>query len=80
MPTVLRRDGFRFFFYSNEGDPREPLHIHVKRGSAEAKFWIGPPVEHARSDGFDARTLRRLAEMVSDEADRITEVWHDHFG
>ncbi|MBC7467314.1 MAG: DUF4160 domain-containing protein [Bdellovibrio sp.] len=27
MPTILRKNGFRFFFYSNEGE--EPAHIHV---------------------------------------------------
>lgn len=30
MPTVLRVDGYRFFFYSNEGN--EPPHIHVESG------------------------------------------------
>ncbi|WP_328588202.1 DUF4160 domain-containing protein [Ciceribacter selenitireducens] len=25
-----------FFFYSNEGDPREPIHVHVRRGGSEA--------------------------------------------
>ena len=80
VPVVFRIDGFRVFFYSNEGDPREPVHVHVRRGAAEAKFWIGPPVEAARSDGFDARTLRRLAGMVSDQADEIVEAWHGHFG
>ena len=79
MPTVLRIDGFRFF-YSNEGHPREPVHVHVMRGAAEAKSWIGPPVAHARSDGFDARTLRRLAEMAEDRAGEIVEAWHGHFG
>jgi len=24
MPVVFRDKGFRFFFYSNEGNPREP--------------------------------------------------------
>ena len=38
MPVVLRREGFRFLFYSNEGDPREPAHIHVQQGRDEAKF------------------------------------------
>jgi len=57
MPVVFRRNGFRFFFYSNEGDPREPVHIHVRKGEDEAKFWIGP-VSLASSEGFDARTLR----------------------
>ncbi|MFT0172652.1 DUF4160 domain-containing protein [Paraburkholderia mimosarum] len=35
MPVVFRYNGIRFFFYSNEGDPREPVHIHaawLKRG------------------------------------------------
>ena len=36
MPTVFRQDGFRFFFYSNEGDPREPVHVHAMKGAGEA--------------------------------------------
>jgi hypothetical protein len=31
----FRFGGFRFFFYSNEGDPWEPVHIHVERGDME---------------------------------------------
>ncbi|MGD9554716.1 MAG: DUF4160 domain-containing protein [Arcobacteraceae bacterium] len=29
MPTVLRVEGFRFFFFSDE---HLPLHIHVEKG------------------------------------------------
>ncbi len=35
MPTVLRIDGFRFFFYSDEGS--EPPHIHAEKGDGVAK-------------------------------------------
>ena len=28
MPTVLRIDGYRFFFYSS--DRPEPVHIHIE--------------------------------------------------
>ena len=38
MPVVFRYKGYRFFFFSNEGDPLEPMHIHVRRGEATAKF------------------------------------------
>ena len=38
MPVVLRYKGFRFFFYSNEGSPREQVHIHVLGAEGEAKF------------------------------------------
>lgn len=30
MPVVFRWKGCKFFFFSNEGDPREALHIHVR--------------------------------------------------
>jgi hypothetical protein len=50
MPTVFRQDGFCFFFYSNEGNPREPVHIHVMRAGAEAKLWLATEVSVAQSE------------------------------
>lgn len=47
MPVVFRFKGYRFFFYSNEGEPQEPLHVHVRRGEAAAKFWLEPLPEVA---------------------------------
>jgi hypothetical protein len=32
MPTVLRIEGFRFYFYSHE--PNEPPHVHIDRGNS----------------------------------------------
>jgi hypothetical protein len=42
MPTILRIAGFRFFFFSNEGE--EPPHVHVERAESVAKFWLQPEV------------------------------------
>lgn len=80
MPTVFRHGSFRFFFYSNEGDPRESIHIHVRDGNGEAKFWIETEIALARSAGFDARTLRRLASLVDENRILIMESWNEHFG
>jgi hypothetical protein len=55
VPTVLRRDGFRFSFFSDEGNPREPPHVHVSGGGNEAKIWLEPEVAVAESYGFNAR-------------------------
>jgi hypothetical protein len=52
MPVVLRYKGYTFFFFSNEGVPREPLHIHVRHGDATAKFWLEPEVMLADSFGM----------------------------
>lgn len=52
MPVIFRYKGYKFFFYSNEGDPLEPAHIHIRDADAEAKFWLTPLVQLARNDGF----------------------------
>ena len=51
MPVVFRHQGIRFYFFSNEGSPREPIHIHVGRSDAEAKLWLVPEVRVAESFG-----------------------------
>ncbi len=35
MPTLLIQEGFKFFFYANE---HEPKHIHVMKGGNFAKI------------------------------------------
>ncbi len=80
MPVIFRYKGFRFFFYSNEGNPREPVHVHVRSGEDEAKFWLRPTVQLDDSNGFDARTLRELLEVVEQNAALIERVWNEHFG
>ena len=79
MPVVLRVDGFRFLFYSNEGDPREPAHIHVLRGRDEAKFWLRPEIALAYNDGFNARTLNRVGKLVELHRDDLESAWYEHF-
>ncbi len=80
MPVVFRYKGFRFFFYSNEGSPREPLHVHVRGGGGDAKFWLKPQVQLADSDGLDARTLKELLGVVEQESAQIERSWNEHFG
>lgn len=80
MPVVFRHKGYRFFFYSNEGSPREPIHIHVEKDEVDAKFWLWPVVVVAYNDGFNARSLRDLTEIVSNRRQHITNVWNEYFG
>jgi Domain of unknown function (DUF4160) len=80
MPVVFRERGFRFFFYSNEGAPREPVHIHVGKDQMEAKFWLRPMVQLAYNDGYDARSLRELLGIVEANRDRIERAWDEFFG
>lgn len=79
MPVVFRYKGFRFFFYSNEGSPREPIHVHVIGQGGEAKFWASPSVSLATSDGLNAKTLRELEQVVEENLDLIKETWNGYF-
>ncbi|XUY26953.1 DUF4160 domain-containing protein [Agrobacterium sp. rho-8.1] len=63
MPTVLRKYGFRFHFYS--GDGHEPPHIHVDGADGEAKVWLAN-VELAQSKGFNQRDIARIIETVQE--------------
>jgi Domain of unknown function (DUF4160) len=78
MPEVFRERGFKFFFYSNEGTPREPVHIHVEKDRMEAKFWLFPQVRVAYNDGYDART--HLQVIVEVNRGLIERVWNEYFG
>ena len=79
MPVIFPHKGFPFFFYSNEGNPRERIHVHVRGQGGEAKFWIMPMIGLASSDGLDARTLRELEQTVADHAALTEERWNEHF-
>ncbi len=79
MPVVFRENGYRFHFFSDEGDPREPVHVHVVKGNADPKFWLFPDVELAYNRGYDARTQRWIATMVALRRREIEDAWHDHF-
>jgi Domain of unknown function (DUF4160) len=79
MPVVFRHKGCRFFFFSNEGDPLEPIHIHVQCDDRLAKFWVSPSVDLAESYGFSASELNKLSKLIARKTKLITERWHDHF-
>jgi hypothetical protein len=77
MPTLLRRKGYRFFFYS--ADSWEPPHIHVYKDGNEAKIWLGN-MSVAANFGYRAPELNEIVRIVQDNRDAFMEAWNDHFG
>lgn len=76
MPTVLRVDGYRFFFYSNEGN--EPAHIHVQKAEKYAKFWLNP-VQMAEAIDFTSKELRQVQNIIVEHSQMPLEAWNEHF-
>lgn len=79
MPVIMRINGYRFFFYSNEGSPVEPAHIHVSKAGDEAKIWLEPFVGLARNDGYNARDLREIINIVAEHRTFLLEKWNEYF-
>jgi len=77
VPTVLRWNGFRFYFFSNEGS--EPPHIHIDKGGCTAKYWLEDGTL-ARNVGFSARELSELSDKVREERMEFVEAWRAYFG
>jgi hypothetical protein len=80
MPVVFRDGGLRYYFFSNEGAPREPPHIHVHGGGRDAKIWLEPEPALAESYGFNSGELARILKVVAENRSRILRAWHEHFG
>jgi hypothetical protein len=80
MPKIFDKDGFRFFFYSNEGNPREPIHVHIKKGENNAKFWLKPEIILDENYGFSSKEINWIEEQVYRELKLIEDTWNEFFG
>ncbi len=76
MPKVFEKDGYRFFFYSNE---HHPIHVHVRHGSGEAVFDVETSVELRESQGLNVKELARAEALASEKRQLIIRVWNEYF-
>lgn len=76
MPTVLNIKGYRFFFWSNEKG--EPIHVHVEKAGASAKFWL-EPIEEVYSYGFTGKQRKEILKILQSNYNTLRNKWHEHF-
>lgn len=77
MPKIFEAEGFKFFFYSND---HPPIHVHVRKGEAEAIFRVEPTVELRESVAFNVRELSRAEDLINDHVELVKQTWRKHFG
>ncbi|MDE6871585.1 MAG: DUF4160 domain-containing protein [Bacteroidales bacterium] len=75
MPTIFILFGFHFMFYSNE---HLPIHVHVKKGNACAKFTVFP-VAMVESYGMKPAELKLIESIVEENVEVIAEHWNKYF-
>jgi hypothetical protein len=78
MPTVIYLYGWRFFFFSNEGN--EPIHIHVEKAEKKAKYWLDvekTDIQEAFCENLGPRDKREVKKVIFEYFDLIIEEWNN---
>ena len=75
-PTIFRERGFRFYFFSRE-EPR--MHVHVQNQHGEAKFWLSPQIELAKSTGLSQHEIAEAYSLITEHNNDIHNAWIQHF-
>ncbi len=76
MPTILLVMGWRFFFYSNEGN--EPIHVHCRKGEKECKYWLNRDafdIEEAFSYNMNNKDKRDVKKIIFEYFEFIESEW-----
>ena len=76
MPTLFTVFGFRFMFYSND---HEPIHVHVIKGDAEARFQVLPDVSLLDNRGLKPAELKLAESLVEENKETIVVNWKNFF-
>ncbi|MDD6326382.1 MAG: DUF4160 domain-containing protein [Lachnospiraceae bacterium] len=86
MPQILRIGPYSIYFWSNEGNPLEPVHVHIAEGRANAsatKIWItstGRAILSNNNSKIPEKVLSRLIRLVEANSAEIIEEWLNRFG
>lgn len=86
MPQIFKIGAYLIFFWSNEGEPLDPIHVHIIEGipSGNAtKVWITKARKCLLSNNnskIPERTLRDIIEVIEARAMDVANKWYDFYG
>lgn len=86
MPQLLRIGPYSIYFWSNENDLLEPVHVHISEGRATAyatKLWIsssGKVILSNNNSKIPNPILKRLIRIIEANSASIVKEWISHFG
>jgi hypothetical protein len=76
VPRIFEKDGYIFFFYSND---HEPIHVHVRKGNGEAVFLVQDEVSLRESEGLKVAELAKAELLAKANRELIIRSRHEHF-
>lgn len=75
MPTILKIDGYRFFFFSDEHNPQ---HIHIEKADAYARVELDT-LEVTDRYNLNSKELKKLLKLVSQNKSKLQGAWNEYF-
>lgn len=85
MPQIFKIGSYIVYFWSDEGLPTEPVHVHVAEGRPVpngTKIWITKSlhgiVAHNKSK-IPSHILNDIISVIEVHASTICEEWKKHF-
>ena len=85
MPQIFRIGSYIIYFWSNEGNPIEPVHVHIAEGRATAsatKIWItssGKTLLCNNNSQIPQKLLKNMMRYIEANSNTIIEKWYIHF-
>lgn len=76
MPTILKENGYRYFFYIND---HPPPHVHIEKAGNTAKVELSN-LHFVSNNGFKPKELKHIRNTISQNIDTLKEKWHERFG
>lgn len=86
MPQVFKIGSYWVYFWANENDPLEPIHVHVAQGTPSGnatKIWItraGKCLLCNNNSQIPLRTLRNIMAIIEARSEEVIEKWQNFFG
>ncbi len=86
MPQVFKIGSYWVYFWANEGEPIEPIHVHIAEGSPQAnatKIWItsaGKCLLANNNSNIPKVALRNIMRIIEARSLEVIEKWYDFYG
>jgi len=72
LPTLLNQNGFKFFFYANE---HEPKHIHVMKNEGFAKIELDNLI--VVQNYLKPKDLKMALEIINENQNNFIRIWNE---
>lgn len=86
MPQIFKIAGYVVYFWANENDPLEPIHVHICEGTPSSnatKVWItksGKCLLCNNNSQIKERILKDIIDVIEARSIDVLNKWNDFFG